>query len=505
MEKNSKCNQILRWIALYIFAVSLLAVPLYMHNGYFDLIEAKAGIYLKLTIPALISAFLTLVVDGIRKYRTGCPIRQGLYPIEILLLAIGGWSLIDSVLSGFFKASFLGVLGWAAGSALIVTSILSTICLFRFLRFDPRLMIPVIVINIGIFVMAVMQSANMDPFHLLAPLQSKFYYAYLGTIGQKNSFSGYLCLLMPLFWGFFITCTDVMSEIVYLVISAGGLLSFVLCESDSAYAGLGLCVVFMLPYVFGKARYVGRSGVLLLFYGLSLLIVGRLPAFALKTAKMKDLSAFLVTVPCAAGISIAALLIMILGYLIMPRMRQENVVRLLILLESVLIGAICITIVYTGMHFKDSWGTNRGILWRTGWEYFRKLPLLKKLTGIGPDMAALVYLPLRKSMGVNFTSAHNEPLQILLTEGIVGLALYLAFWIVITVGYFKKRLWKRSDAVFAFPLAAYLGQSMFCTVYPVTAAAFSVILALYLKVLFAGEVKDEQYIRFGKNRNSRFG
>ena len=325
-----------------------------------------------------------------------------------------------------------------------MTSVLSTICLFRFLRFGPRLMIPVMVINIGIFVMAAMQSANLDPGHLLAPLESKFYYFYLGTIGQKNSFSGYLCLLMPLFWGFFITCTDFLSEIVYLVISAGGLLSFVLCESDSAYAGLGLCVVFMLPYVFGKARYVGRSGVLLLFYGLSLLIVGRLPSFAMKTAKMKDLSAFLVTVPCAAGISIAALLIMILGYLIMPRMRQENV-------------------------------------------------------------AALVYLPLRKSMGVNFTSAHNEPLQILLTEGIVGLALYLAFWIVITVGYFKNRLWKRSDAVFMFPLAAYLGQSMFCTVYPVTAAAFSVILALYLQVLFAGEVKEGQYIRFGKNRSSRFG
>ena len=78
-------------------------------------------------------------------------------------------------------------------------------------------------------------------------------------------------------------------------------------------------------------------------------------------------------------------------------------------------------------------------------------------------------------------TAHNDPLQILLAQGFVGIGLYIAFWARMTAMFFKKKLWKTNAAVFFFPLAAYWGQSMFCTVYPVTAAVFSFMAGMYIK------------------------
>jgi hypothetical protein len=47
--------------------------------------------------------------------------------------------------------------------------------------------------------------------------------------------------------------------------------------------------------------------------------------------------------------------------------------------------------------------------------------------------------------------------------------------------FFEKKLWRRRSAIFFFPLAAYWGQSLFCTVYPITAVVFSIMTGLYIK------------------------
>ena len=95
-------------------------------------------------------------------------------------------------------------------------------------------------------------------------------------------------------------------------------------------------------------------------------------------------------------------------------------------------------------------------------------------------MLAIVYAPLRVSHRINVVSAHCEPLQVLLTQGIVGLALYCVFWGALAVSFLKGRRWEREEAVLFFPRAAYFGQSLFCSAYPVTAVLFSAAAGLYL-------------------------
>lgn len=138
-------------------------------------------------------------------------------------------------------------------------------------------------------------------------------------------------------------------------------------------------------------------------------------------------------------------------------------------------------IVNTVLHFNDGWGSGRGAIWRVSWEYFYELPLRYKITGIGPEMVFSAFRAYYAETGRNVVTSHSDIMQVLLTEGVVGFALYIAFWGYLTALFFRKKIWKSNTAVFFFPLAAYWGQSLFCTVYPVTAVVFSFMAGLYLR------------------------
>ena len=84
------------------------------------------------------------------------------------------------------------------------------------------------------------------------------------------------------------------------------------------------------------------------------------------------------------------------------------------------------------LHFNDSWGTNRGYVWRKTWETFCEFPLIRKLVGYGPDTFRLLtidtfYYEMVEVTGQKFDSVHNEYLQYLVTIGSLGLFSYLIF------------------------------------------------------------------------------
>ena len=94
--------------------------------------------------------------------------------------------------------------------------------------------------------------------------------------------------------------------------------------------------------------------------------------------------------------------------------------------------------------FNDEWGTQRGYVWKRAMEiYTKKLNLLQKIFGYGPDTFALImqyYYPGEMQNGrmVIFDSAHNEYLHYLVTTGFVGMASYLVFMVSSIVAMAKK-------------------------------------------------------------------
>ena len=479
MNQTQSLRKMKNRIAVYLGIVTLILVPLCIKGSYFGLIELKARAFLYAAVPAVLLAAV-LAAAGI--FFDGDRRKNSVRKSAILLLIIGLWSLFSSFMSISPELSLTGSRGWKVGSIMTVVLILTTIIVSGNLQFHSYMLLPIMAVNIFINALAVIQSAGINVFGLQNGLIKEQYYVYMTTIGNSNSYSGYLCLLLPLFWGAFLSCKERATELLYGLFAAVGFMGLIMAESDSSYAGIGICLLFMLLFVFGSddhaEQYLKRSSVLLVLYGGCLLFVRYFPMFEAKRAEFAGLSWKMLCSPVPEILISCGILL----YLLAGRLIQSKKERcLLIALEALIIVTICGFAVNLVMNFNDGWGNGRGEIWRISWEYFCKLPLRYKITGIGPEMVFQAFIAHLAETGSNVVTAHSDIMQVLLTQGIVGFVLYIAFWGYLTALFFRKKLWKSTSAVFFFPMAAYWGQSLFCTVYPITAAVFSFMAGLYLR------------------------
>lgn len=99
------------------------------------------------------------------------------------------------------------------------------------------------------------------------------------------------------------------------------------------------------------------------------------------------------------------------------------------------------------LRFTDDWGNSRGALWRMSWECFMQSNWWRKLFGAGPDC---FYHALYSVYAVNdvihptgqwetavYANAHNEWLNMLINQGILGLVCYAGIF-----GTSLVRLWR---------------------------------------------------------------
>ena len=548
--KESGFRSIKQLAAVWLAAVSALVVPLYMGNGYLELIEQKAKLYIFLALPALIIIaaleileFAVTLLGGnaaqkdnligneeagqlsspqehtdskdLRAAKAGrrkAPLRiKGRISISLLLL-IAVWAIFSTLQAPDRKSSFFGTIGWSMGTLMLCSLICSTLCIILYLPTGmymkntnkedndnalwvvlKRVVIAAAGLNSLIFIFAILQEGGADPFGLLARIDRSYYYSYISTIGQKNSFTGYLCLLLPAAWGFFMESEKRASTISLGIVSSLGILSAVLADSDSLYAGLGVMLLVMIPYALEKQQRTLRAAILMIIFGLCSLAAGLLPVFADRVAHMGTISSMIVT-PLSGGLVLTTgVILAVFSVKCMDGEHKAAVRNLFLISEGMVVLAVIAEVIHTLIHFSDAWGTNRGLIWRTGMEKFLGFSFRRKLLGIGPEMIAILYADLRRTMKINIVSAHCEPLHVLLSQGILGLGLYILFWEYLLFVFIQNKLWRKPDAIWFFPLAAYFGQSMFCSAYPVTACLFSILAGIYLQ-------KAEKPVRYQSSR-----
>lgn len=102
----------------------------------------------------------------------------------------------------------------------------------------------------------------------------------------------------------------------------------------------------------------------------------------------------------------------------------------LMVIKTMADGGVTISSYTDFFHFSGTWGSNRGATWMAGLFSFAKQNIIHKLLGVGPDCMS-AYLKsckdpwLRELLkecfgGAVLTNAHNEWLNILVNEGLLG-------------------------------------------------------------------------------------
>ena len=126
------------------------------------------------------------------------------------------------------------------------------------------------------------------------------------------------------------------------------------------------------------------------------------------------------------------------------------------------------------LKFDDSWGTNRGFVWRISMELFSGFPLLKKIFGYGPETFGILtnmyyYNEMVLKYQQIYDSAHNEYLQFLVTIGIAGLIAYLSFMFSSIYRLVKRGFENPHVMAVVFAIAAYMTQAIVNINVPVVA------------------------------------
>lgn len=464
-------------LALIWCGAAALVAPLYYEDQYFNMLQAKAHIC-NVALAVLLGGTLALwLVRCVSQHRLIPP--SAPEPLDGVLLLFGALALLSTLCSPYPAESFWGMEGWCVGGYAMAGLSLACVLLPRMLPYRQNLWLPVLGVNLLVFACTVFHAAGVDVLGLHEDILPVQWFSYLSTIGNRNWFAGYLCLLVPLVAVFYLSATETASRIVCLIFLAPACLNLVLCASDSIYLGLGICMFFALPYVTATGERMMRSFVLVSLYGLSLLLFRYAPPFREMAATVKGLSRIAMDPRIALAVTAAGIALALLSRLFWDRLSPKGKRRITFLLEGLLLMAALAFLVYTLTHFNDKWGTNRGRTWRESWALYGSLPLAQKLLGVGPELLGLYYSELSGDFIRPILSAHSEPLQILLTNGALGLVCWGTVWGMLLARFFRQKLWGRDEIAFFLPLAAYGGQALVNGPQPLNAALLCLMVVCF--------------------------
>lgn len=480
-KKEKNYIKIYKTVAIVFFFYTSIVLPLYFEDAYFNMLEAKAHCYTALAavlFPILLMGLILQVKSGDGKH-----LFKGMEPLDWAVLIFGVYAIISCLYSPSFYYSFTGTLGWSVGGFVMFSLPVFYQVVSRYLNYRPNLWPPVFAVNLFIFLVAVCHSCRFDVLGLHEGVADYQYFQYLSTIGQINGFATYLCMLVPVIAIFYLASSDRFTCRLLLLVFALAAMSIILCESDGVYLGLGFCAFFAVPYVLGSVERIERFFHLVAVYGAALLIIGILPIFEEKVGRMDTLAGAVLSPKVAVPVFVlgiaGAMLVKKFGSALTEKWRHRIAIALEILMALVVIALV----VYNVLSFDDAWGNSRGAIWRMSMELYQEFPLKQKLVGLGPEMLRPYYGDITEYFGVTTLTPHSEPIQALLTMGLIGVASWLGIWVCAFRSYFKNKVWKSHTIGLFLPVAAYFGQSFVNSPRAEEYVIFYLMLSCYQRVL----------------------
>ena len=489
------------WMVWAYLMIMLGIFPLYYRNGYFDMGDSKYLFFRRATLGILVALVVVWPLNVLAGEK-----KEWKWPhlsvTDWAVLVYGIAVLVSWCFSPFRSSAWLGSVGWHMG---LLSQLLFVAIYFIVSRFGTEQKAPLWAMGIGgslTFLIAYLHRFQIDPLGLYKELQGYGgISSFLGTIGNANWYSSFICVILPVMAGVYMTACwgstvlERWERVLSGVFIFLGFCGAVTQNSDSVYAGLGLAFLFFLWYAMENLNSWKR------FLEIGLLATGAAKVtgilqtlFPERVSKLGILS--LTITKGKIGWLILALLAA--AYAVtcqaereMEPMQLERLQRLAYWFRAVLygllaLGAVALLVLMwmattgkfsvdsgiwnqTGyLVFNEQWGSGRGRIWRYCAGIFSEFPLYMKVFGCGPDAlsfysAAYHADEVMAMWGENIlTNAHNEWLTALINFGVVGGAAYISIFAASLIRTVKNE--KNRPVLMAAGAAvlAYAGNNFFC-------------------------------------------
>lgn len=492
-----------RIIHLFVF-ITLLFFPLYYHNKYADLIQAKYSFFYMTSILMLVA----VAMIWLYRFRTtgdkSATSTKAWKTHDYSLMMFWGIALISTLQSDYRYEAFWGNEGRYIGLFLISILVLDFFVISRLWSFNPRVLDAFLIAGMAVCLIGIADFCGIDILGIKENMDVHRWHSYTSTFGNINSYTLYVALVTAVSFGLYVFRDGKgIRNILYYFCMFVSMIALFMGRSDNAYLSLGALFLFSPLVILRRRTWIGRYALALAALLSSVMLVDWIGDTLTRIAPPMD-GMFLLL----SGFSYLPLVVvgmLAMGIICLRRgieeTQEENVsgkvrVRIwsafLVVLALLIAFALCDCNLFGNVQrygslaryltFDDEWGSGRGTAWRLALEYYRELPFHRKLVGYGPETFGILMLnhnmELVQSTGTIFDNAHNEYLQYLVTMGIGGLLSYLVF-----VGMVLKRLvtltvQKPSALAMAFAIICYLAQAVVNINQPITSPFLWIFLAL---------------------------
>lgn len=496
----------------YYLALMFSFFPLFLTEQYAHARLDKYFFYLIATGIFVISTGLCMYFSYVEEIRADhkAALLTPLSVTDICMLCFLGFAVISTLTTEHPNEALLGPNPFMSGVIhsrnnglllLFLYTMMYFIITRNYVKKDYVFIIFLVTSSI-IALLTVLNFFYIDPLHMLEGYDEATVADFGSTLGNKNIIAAFMCIFLPAALMFF-----VISEIKVVRIVAGMSILFaysgLLC-ADSTSDILGLLVILPVMAIFcaRSFHYLKRyllALTILFISGKALWIFAQIIGDHNKGFEFMqhfliyDKLMFLPIAVCC--------LLYLLMMIFEKKIEANYPARALTITFTVLffIGIISAMVAFIHfsffdretdigsfkklLRFDDYWGTHRGFMWRVSFEEFARFKPMQILFGTGPDTAYYVIQPHFSELSARFGDsstdcAHNEFINYLLTQGVLGLAAYLGVMGSVTVRAIKTAKTNPTVLIFICPVICYLAQSVVNLYNPIVTPFLFIFLSL---------------------------
>ncbi len=409
------------------FIIIFTILTLYVHYGYFDLVEAKGNMLLWTTLVYVVVMLISDILICIRNNKKIAEFWATFDIFECCLFAFAFTSVLSVVVSPTRLTAFLGSDGCCIGALTIILICVSCIYMKRYFELKKWMIAIMGISGIIVFILGITDCFDLDimGWHegIAAP-----HFNYLSTIGNRDYFDGYLALMLPFYAVLLIFEEDKMWHAFYGVFLALGFINLYIVKNDGNLLIFG-CGIFLVYYIMRKKVSVYRVIDLLVLFITASLIV----------------KCMCIWIPSenVVGNSIMGMLLerhwyILLGgiaaimFFFRKKTFSDKTIKIWIGFSITVIVTLFVIVISV---FDYSFATDRGYIWSYGVETFSKSPIGLKLFGWGMDCYKnAIYTIVGEKIAATWpepaliANAHNEIIQYLITTGLFGALAYIAIY-----------------------------------------------------------------------------
>lgn len=515
----------------FVFLI-LTVFPLYTHEMYFDILKSRY-VFFKVWALCLVFILLGLGIaylfidynnnssspSAIERFISAFKlenIKKHIILTDIFFVLMVLVVIISAAGSSFKEEAFFGTSGRYQGTECWILYFLVYVAVTRTFKFKTMYLDFALLAGAFSCIWGTLDFFYTDPFGFFVNVGALQRGMFASSVGNLNTYTNYTIMIFALAATLFIIEKDKVKTVFYGVMAFIGCTGSIYGLADNIVLGFFGFYLFAPFFVLSTRRHLLRYLIIvdMLFIGAFVFWLGlKIPHNEWQGSFFQDF----VAKPYAAYTFIPVTIITVICAIVLFKIKPNygdiinnsltpldsilsNKIKIAYL-AIILVGVLTVTYILLDVNvfkqhlelweqipsshqlrFNDDWGSHRGHNWRIAFTNFtQNFSLFQKLFGYGPDTYLVVsertfYEEMVKKYGEVYDSAHNEYINYLICEGVLGLVAYLGI-VVSSVKLGLKNM-KNNPLIVACVMAvvAYAVQAVVNIAIPITTPVFFVIM-----------------------------